>query len=82
MRHVVLGTGGIGALLAAVLARSGGDVTILARRSDSTRPVLDVDAGRQPELDAIGGALLRRAPGDGAPATRALYASVQARLGQ
>src|SRR5947207_5092361 len=32
MRHAVLGAGGIGALLAAALARAGGDVLLLLRR--------------------------------------------------
>lgn len=42
----------------------------------------DLEAGRRPELDAIGGAVLRRARQAGvqAPATEALVAMVEARL--
>jgi len=37
MRHAVLGAGGIGGLLAAVLARAGGDVVLLMRRESISR---------------------------------------------
>jgi 2-dehydropantoate 2-reductase len=76
---------------AVAIARADGartDPEVIRRLTDSapaemkSSMQLDVVAGRQPELDAIGGAILRRAPVDGAPATRALYGSVQARLGR
>ena len=37
MRHAVLGAGGVGGLLAAALARAGGDVVLLMRRESLSR---------------------------------------------
>lgn len=62
------------------------EILELARRLPAeTRTSLqrDLEAGREPELDAIGGAVLRRAREAGlkAPATEALVAMVEARAG-
>lgn len=37
MRHAILGAGGIGGLLAAALARAGGDVILLLRPNSLAR---------------------------------------------
>jgi ketopantoate reductase len=77
----ILGAGAVGDLVGAVLAHEGEDVTLLPATMRNSMQK-DVSAGRMPELDAIGGPILRRGEryNLNIPVTREVVARIQDRL--